>query len=188
MLDENDVPQLFLPNAAVYRCINADGDMPPEFRRGLVREECPEPQSTCNKRADIFRLGMILWLLASSEAVPVSSHFCHRTSCTFGPRCRCTAEHVNPVELPACLGSEIPIYYQGLIMICRNRRPMDRRTARDLLKHSPSAWELRERAAEAARSQTSTDNSQYPAGFSMWCDEGGELIIEGNGQYKTIGI
>ncbi|KAF3929497.1 hypothetical protein ABW19_dt0201395 [Dactylella cylindrospora] len=84
LLDDNDRPQLFLPNAAKYRCINADGEVPPEFRKGLrLRDEWVELKPTI--QTDLFRLGMILWLLGNSEPVPVSSRFCEHAECDFTP-------------------------------------------------------------------------------------------------------
>lgn len=179
ILDSNDLPQMFLPNAAKYRCLNADGEVPPEHRKGLRhRDEWVELKSTI--AADLFRLGMILWLLGNSEPVPVSSRFCQHEECDFVPRSRCTAEHVNPVNLPPCDDPDVPAYYQGVIAKCRSRIPRNRKPAYSLLKDFPSAEILRKNAEKALRRQSQHTEDTYPPGFSMWCDEGGEPIADGS--------
>ena len=86
---------------------NKKGFMPPELRNSLRDGDCTHRQTT-NFRTDIFQLGYILWLLAKRRS-HVSGYLYAKSACAALHRFRCTSQHVNPVELPACCGG-IPSY------------------------------------------------------------------------------
>ena len=87
-------------------------------------------------KADIFHLGMALWLMA--ENLPYgASPVCLRERCASSTKLsQCNESHRDPVALPP-LPESIPQYHQETIRLCRAPNPNDRPAAWRLLKLFP---------------------------------------------------
>lgn len=111
--------------------INHVGEIAPESRTVPTRS----PQSReLDFNSDIFMLGMLLWLLAEHR-YNISGYMCPRNACTSMPRLSCKAEHINPVDLPPCINSEVPEAFNSIISLCRQADPKKRPPARTLLQY-----------------------------------------------------
>ena len=95
--------------------------LPPELG-SMSFDTCRIPSRTpLNYQTDIFQLGYSIWLIA--EHRPDSwGYYCIRAACTNVPRYKCTASHMNPMELPPC-SVGIPSYINDLFTASRLPNP-----------------------------------------------------------------
>lgn len=91
-----------------------------------------------NDRTDIFRLGMMLWLLADHHGNNTASG-CSRNACTSILRYKCTADHSNPITLPPSIGHGVPAYFSSIIVRCCSPNPTARPTAGDIVAEISSS-------------------------------------------------
>ena len=179
ILGADDNVYLLFPMKDEYQWINAYGDLPPEFRKGLKwRQRSVDLEPT--EEADLFALGMLLWLLANDKPAAVTAVFCKHAACENRPYTRCELEHVNPVGLPPVDDSEVPVYFQGIIATCRSRNPRCRKSAAELLKRFPPESELRLAALQrTAKREAYALRNEYE-GVPTRCDECDEVIPGGS--------
>ncbi|MCJ1379451.1 hypothetical protein MMC17_002552 [Xylographa soralifera] len=117
---------------------NVKGAMPPELREPSKRTRGVAPD-TFNFQTDIFQLGLILWLIAEHRPI-CTAYFCAKSACTTFLSHTCTADHANPVELPACCGG-IPAGFTDIITRCRLPNSRARPSARSLIEALPYTGE-----------------------------------------------
>ena len=141
--------------------------MPPELRNPTQSNGAPQ-RKIMNFRTDVFQLGYILWRLAEHRS-NVSGYLCAKLACTNFPRYKCTVDHTNPVELPACCGG-IPPYFSDIIRECRSPNPRARPTARKLAERVPCTSESPPGVIELVETYAPTVNY-----FMVLCDECGVL-------------
>ena len=184
LLDDNDLPVLQKWSTEMPQKINTSGFVPPECRNGLSQGAIVSLQFS--RYTDLFHLGSLLWQLANCCAAPMEQDFCRRNECPIRLRTRCHEEHRNPVTLPPCEDPDVPIYYHGLIAVCRFRDPRLRRSAASLLKYFPSQEELNGRLQKCLRDKFGRGVFNVPRCFSsegvpfmVWCDECGRAIADG---------
>lgn len=132
-----------------FRCLKSKFNMgrtrgdwyPPEFRYLQTRStdtreaDCPDVTS----KADIFKLGAVLWLLAENPSRMSNSPSCIRAQCAGQSRICNQQSHFSTIDLPP-LPDDVPLYYREMIGACRAREPNDRPAARVLLKMFPSSY------------------------------------------------
>lgn len=179
ILDADDNAHLIFPMKDEYLWINAYGDLPPEFRTCLKwRQQSLDLEPTVE--ADLFALGMLLWLLANDKPAAVTAVFCKHAGCENRPYTRCELEHVNPVGLPPVDDLEVPEYFQGIIATCRSRSPICRKPAAELLRRFLPEPELRLAALHTiARREANVLRNEYE-GVPTRCDECDEVIPGGS--------
>ena len=114
---------------------NRKGNMPPELRS---EQEIQPLNRGTNFETDLFQLGHILWLLAEHVSNHGNFSYCPRNACTNGLFSCCTAEHINPIELPLCTDPEVPLYMNVCINRCRQSEPSSRLPAEALLSLFPN--------------------------------------------------
>ena len=153
---------------------NVRGIMPPELRDNSKTEGGALPK-TMSFRTDIFQLGYILWLLAEQKAKTYGL-FCPKNACTNFPRYSCTADHVNPVQLPPCSGN-IPQYFGDIIRECRSEDPKARSPACKLAEILPINDEAKDRTI-GIRELVDTYSALATSYFSVYCDECGALTTD----------
>ncbi|KAL9630872.1 MAG: hypothetical protein Q9164_006199, partial [Protoblastenia rupestris] len=112
---------------------NNRGLLAPELRTAS-HVHCKPPVKVMTSRTDVFQLGRILWLLIEHKA-NIFGYLCALSGCTSHPRYMCTADHTNPVDLPARRAG-IPTYFTDIIKACRSLNPRDRPTAHQLAKRA----------------------------------------------------
>ncbi|KAL8709696.1 MAG: hypothetical protein Q9220_005636 [cf. Caloplaca sp. 1 TL-2023] len=111
---------------------------PPEAHplQSLPLSACDADCIENTSKADIFKLGAVLWLLAENSTQKSINPWCIRAGC--GERqgkCNHSA-HPEPTQLPP-LAQSIPQYYRDMITACRAGDPNDRPPTRVLLKMFP---------------------------------------------------
>ena len=146
---------------------NEKGCMPPELRNASKSNDAAQGK-IMNFRTDVFQLGYILWLLAEHRS-NISGYLCPKSACTSFPRYMCSANHADPVELPACCG-DIPPYFSDIIRECRSPNPRARPTARKLAEGVPYTSESPPGIIELV--ETYAPSVNY---FLVHCDECGVL-------------
>ncbi|KAL6900515.1 hypothetical protein GGI43DRAFT_423003 [Trichoderma evansii] len=89
-----------------------------------------------SKEADIFQLGLLLWLLTDfSAAIPTCIREWKGETIYWERRAHPGVDQ-NLNELPPCQ-RHIPLYYQAIIKMCRQKLPSNRKGASELLLHFP---------------------------------------------------
>ena len=123
---------LSAPKDSGRRTSNVKGYLAPELRSKPYNTP---PRKSMSFWTDIFQLGLVLWALAEHRAYVGHWCYCPRNACTSVPRYSCTAEHVNPIDLPLCSSTEVPKYMDVVISHCRRKDPGARMPARALLQY-----------------------------------------------------
>lgn len=124
-------------------------------------------------RTKIFQLGLILWKLVEHKANGTTGYFCLKSGCTYRPRHMCTADHVNPIELPACTRG-IPSYFNDIINQCRLPDPKMRPTACELAETLPPRSDDDEPTPDVIFSTLDLLKIYArPQTFSLYCNECG---------------
>jgi hypothetical protein len=152
---------------------NEKGEMPPELRN-TSKSDDRALWKTMNFRTDIFQLGLFLWLLAEHKP-KVLGHLCTKSACTKLPRYMCTADHANPVELPACCDS-IPSYFNDIIRECRSPDPKARPSARKLAEVLQYTGNFED--CPPGMNELLDTYSTFADYFSVYCDECGMLTTD----------
>ena len=112
--------------------------MPPEM------DEVDSPYVT--SKADIFQLGMLLWLLAENKPQTHASPVCGRMRCNGHGRKgedrdnNCDLSHAEPIALPR-LPESAPKYFRDIVDACRRADSGARPAARQILEMFPSSHE-----------------------------------------------
>ncbi|KAL9624351.1 MAG: hypothetical protein Q9160_001313 [Pyrenula sp. 1 TL-2023] len=116
---------------------NSGGCLPPEMRSYTDSLACAHDQEL-TFMSDMFQLGLFIWMIAQQIPLNIGCDtFCSLTQCPTVPRSRCTADHANPIQLPACSSSEVPVYIDNIISYCRHEQPYQRKPAVALLELLP---------------------------------------------------
>jgi serine/threonine protein kinase len=147
---------------------NRKGYMPPELRRFTAPRALATGQSL-TVQSDVFQLGLFVWMLAEHVAT-VNGIFCRKSGCQTFPRYRCTADHVNPIELPPC-GGEVPTFINIIIGHCRQEQPCQRKPASALLALLPTDHD----SASFSPDRVSLDSRFFR---SVTCDECGRVATD----------
>ena len=113
---------------------------PPEFHyvrnmsSGISEADCPRVTS----KADIFQLGLMLWLLAENGPATYENPVCRRSGCNASHITDTVYDlsHAEPVALPT-LSESIPKYFRDIVDACRRANPSERPAARELLEMFP---------------------------------------------------
>jgi len=154
--------------------VNRNGEVPPEIRGDVALHEqllhlMPTPE------ADIFQLGLLLWIIANNCRGIVNRYFCESVCCRTVPFSHCRADHTNPVSLPPCWDAAVPPYFQGLISMCRHTKPSRRPTASALLSAFPT-----QETSEAQVAFFAAGNLPMRINACRtWCNECGRFLLEG---------
>lgn len=144
--------------------LNAGGQLPPELR--------DQPNATLSSfRADLFQLGLTLWLLAEHKAY-YGGLYCRTNACTQWPRYSCKADHTNPVDLPRCSRNDVPEYFNTIIAHCRQSNPKSRVPARLLLRYFDRDSPAPDLGGLVAKYPTTI----WDMNLSLYCDECGMHI------------
>ena len=142
VLDGSDSVQFCFFNQRFHVGYKAGAYYPPEFLHlrdsPLITSEEDCPYMTT--KADIFQLGLVLWLLAENVTRTNNSPVCIRERCNKKPASPCDESHIDPIALPR-LPESIPQYYRDIIDSCRAEQPNKRPTARSLLELFPQTRE-----------------------------------------------
>jgi len=157
VIDNMDQAMLWNFNNKLWIRESRDGYLPPEYRQnvGMFRNPSTVPPAgetaPVTPRADIFHLGMVLWLLAQESTLSSSRYFCEKVGCLVPAGAPCYDQHADPVTLPP-LSNGIPQYYQDAIAACRSYDPNQRPPAWKLLQMFPhSSIVAQERQAESLK-------------------------------------
>lgn len=135
VIDTSDNVQLWYFKKKFATCQLGDCYYPPECRHfrnlspTITGADCPNITS----KADLYDLGLLLWVLAENVGYPCRSPVCIREHCA-GPVC--DESHRDPIALPR-LDDHIPQYFKDIVDACRAERPEDRLPARTLLELFP---------------------------------------------------
>ena len=142
VLDGSDVVCFYFFNQRFHVGDKSGAYYPPEFLHlrdsplATSEEDCPYMTT----KADIFHLGLILWLLAENVTRTNNSPVCIRERCNEKAAPPCDNSHVDPIALPR-LPESIPKYYRDMIDACRAEQLNERPTARSLLELFPHSKE-----------------------------------------------
>ena len=137
-VDSNDNIIFISINSKAIPIMNKYGYLPPECRRLATTGAFMTDQSLTTQ-SDLFQLGLCVWMLTEHVGTMIGI-FCLRSGCETSPRHRCTANHVNPIDLPPC-GSEAPYFIDTIVGHCRQQQPDRRKPARALLALLPTEHE-----------------------------------------------
>ena len=140
-IDDSDSAQFWTFKERFKTGHTVGGYYPPEFLyvRSMPWEmdEADSPQVT--SKADIFQLGLLLWLLAEKKPQTHASPVCQRMRCD---ECRrkgedmdndCDLSHAEPTTLPRLADESAPGYFRDIVDACRRADPAARPAAREIL-------------------------------------------------------
>lgn len=142
VLDGSDAVSFYFFNQRFHVGDKAGAYYPPEFLHlrdsplTTSEEDCPYMTT----KADVFHLGLILWLLAENVTRTNTSPVCIRERCNEKAAPPCDESHIDPIALPR-LPESIPQYYRDIIDACRAEQPNERPSARSLLELFPQTRE-----------------------------------------------
>jgi hypothetical protein len=148
--------------------------MPPELRSTPQSDGVAARKKTMNFRTVVFQLGLMLWLIVEYKP-KASACFCARSACTHYLRCKCEADHSNPVELPRVCGT-CPPYLREIIRLSRSQDSKARPSARNLAELIEGTEGPDTRTTDIGkllRTWATTRDS-----FNEYCDECGALTTE----------
>lgn len=155
---------------------NQGGCLPPELRRHAELQAVPHAQEL-NLMSDIFQLGLFIWMVAQQIPLIVGNGiFCTLDQCPKVPRCRCAADHTNPIRLPACSSSDVPVYVDTVISYCRQEEPFRRKSAAALLELLPFDDVQNNLTADPESRSALQDISHESRMKYLACDECGQEI------------
>ena len=145
---------------------------PPEHchLRWASRAISDADSTVISSKADVFHLGLLLWLLAENAPRTNNSPFCIREKCNLKPHGCQNPDHFDPVTLPK-LPSTVPQYYRDMVDRFRAENPSDRPPAWSVLECFPQV-DLHNRidCGESKRGSLNLDHIRRRNYGSVSCD------------------
>lgn len=137
-IDANDDLVIMKLSRNTTNIPNSYGYLPPELRNKVVTgSSFCDIEFNFTSQTDLFQLGLLIWRIAQKVTNATSRLLFCGKECRAKPRYRCTADHLNPVQLPRCVGNDIPAYIDTVIGLCRQRQASKRKPASLLLELIP---------------------------------------------------
>lgn len=113
----------------------SEGWLAPGLKRDFFAHYKKELMPT--KESDVFQLGLLLWLLTDfSATIPARNQKAEKYKVFWNRRTRPGAHLKRIIDLPPCQ-PHIPLYYQAIIKMCRQKLPSNRIGADGLLLAFP---------------------------------------------------